>query len=234
MPSHITTQEAVETWKFAHGFVLDIYKLTARLPHSENASLIPKLRNSSVKIASNIVEGYARKSAESYLGHLSESQTALEETKYSILVARDLGYISEHAYGKAMRSAETLSERLESLHERLGDEHAAAGQLDGSRAGASGRVASRHGFGSSHAEEAAGLPGSSDEAPLFGVHTGVGDSWSEFTGWVRGLRGRLSGRRKEGHGGGMFGGSGSGSLPEPSVWVEELDAPRTGSYLDDR
>ena len=115
----ISTQEAVETWKLAHRFVLDVYRLTNRFPREEHYGLIPKVRTSTVKIASNIVEGYSRKSDEFYLQHLSESQAALEETKYSILVARDLGYISEHAYDKTMADAEALGERLDSLNQQL-------------------------------------------------------------------------------------------------------------------
>jgi len=119
MTAHITTHEAVETWKVAHRFVLDVYRLTNRLPRDEQTGLIPKVRTSTVKIASNIVEGYARKSTEFYLQHLSESQVALEETKYSLLVARDLGYVSEHQYTKIMTDAEGLSDRLERLQHKL-------------------------------------------------------------------------------------------------------------------
>lgn len=124
----ISTGEAVEAWKIAHRFVLDVYRLTNRLPKEEHYGLIPKVRTSSVKVASNIVEGYARKSNEFYLQHLSESQVALEETKYSLLVARDLGYVTDHAYDKVMREAEDLSERLESLRNQLAIGHEAASE----------------------------------------------------------------------------------------------------------
>lgn len=120
MAHHITTQEAVETWKLGHRFVLDVYRLTNRLPKEEHYGLIPKIRTSSVKIASNIVEGYARKSNDFYSRHLSESQVALEETKYSLLVSRDLGYLSDSQYDRIMADAEALSERLEGLQLQLG------------------------------------------------------------------------------------------------------------------
>src|SRR5438270_9602243 len=108
MTQQISTQEAVDTWKIAHRFVLDVYRLTNRLPKEEHYGLIPKVRTSAVKIASNIVEGYARKSNEFYLRHLTNSQVALEETKYSLLVARDLGYIAETSYDRVMTDAEHL------------------------------------------------------------------------------------------------------------------------------
>lgn len=119
MTHSINTQEAIEAWKHAHRFVLDVYKLTNTWPREEHYGLIPKVRNSSVKIASNVVEGYARQAPEQYLAHLTDSQVALEETKYSLLVARDLGYLSEHHYDQVMNNAEALSEQLASLHTEL-------------------------------------------------------------------------------------------------------------------
>jgi four helix bundle protein len=115
----ITTTDAVATWKLAHRFVLDVYRMTERLPQSEQTSLTPKIRSSVVKVASNIVEGYARKDSASYLNHLSDSQVSLEETKYALLVARDLGYISEAQYDTVMTQAEDVSERLEAMQAKL-------------------------------------------------------------------------------------------------------------------
>lgn len=117
--SAIQTSEAIDAWKRAHRFVLDLYRLTNRLPAGEQAGLTPKIRTSAVKVASNIVEGYARKSNAAYLGHLSESQVALEETKYSLLVIRDLGYVSEQQYDLIMAQAEDVSERLTAMHAKL-------------------------------------------------------------------------------------------------------------------
>lgn len=169
MTNHITTQEAVETWKLAHRFTLDVYRLSNRLPREEHYGLIPKVRTSSVKIASNIVEGYARKSTESYLRHLTDSQVAMEETKYSLLVARDLGYISEHAYDKLMTDAEALSERLENLQQ----------QLSVGRGAASEKL-----------EPETGSPG------LFGVSKGVRHSVADFVTWLRGGEDRIADRRR--------------------------------------
>ena len=168
MTTQITTQEAVETWKLAHRFVLDVYRLTNRLPREEHYGLIPKVRTSSVKIASNIVEGYARKSDEFYLRHLADSQVALEETKYSLLVARDLGYISEHTYDNVMGDAEALSERLDGLRDRL-----------------------------SVNEPAAPAVTSGDPAPVFGVSKGVRHSLADFMTWLRGGKERLAASRQQ-------------------------------------
>lgn len=172
--SQIATQEAVESWKIAHRFVLDVYKLTNRLPKEEHYGLIPKVRTSSVKIASNIVEGYARKSPEFYMKHLSDSQVALEETKYSLLVARDLGYISNHQYDVIMRDAEGLSDRLEGLKNQLGG------------------------------AEPDGAPQNARVSGWFATTHGVKDAWHDSIAWLQGGRAKLQARRRERNGGNMW------------------------------
>lgn len=168
MSGQISTQEAIEAWKLGHRFVLDVYRLTNKLPSEEHYGLTPKIRTSSVKIASNIVEGYARKSNPSYLQHLTESQVALEETKYSLLVARDLGYISEHKYNKIMNDAEELSERLDGLQQRLSVSQNEAGQAE-----------------------------QSEKTPLFGTTHSVRESLADAWAWFMGGRDRLKQRRAQ-------------------------------------
>lgn len=186
---HLATQDAVETWKVAHRFVLDIYRLSSKLPPEEQHGLTPKLRTSSVKVASNIVEGYARKNGEGYAAHLIESQAALEETKYSLLVARDLGYISEEAYDSAITDAEAISERLERLHAQLaGQQQAATGAPAATQpqpyAQAPAQAAAP---AAAPAMPAALLQTAQPKRPLaFGVKKGVRETWSDLVGWLKG------------------------------------------------
>lgn len=170
----ITTTDAVATWKLAHRFVLDVYRLTERLPQSEQAGLTAKIRMSAVKVASNIVEGYARKDGAAYLTHLSDAQVSLEEVKYTLLVARDLGYISEGQYDVAMAQGEDISERLEAMRAKLAVTEAATQpetRLD-------------------HATH-------DDEPKLFGQRRGVRDTAKGLWGWVTASTGRLKNAREE-------------------------------------
>ncbi|MSU75952.1 four helix bundle protein [Patescibacteria group bacterium] len=170
MDNPLTTQDAVETWKVAHRFTLDVYRLSARLPADEQQGLTPKLRNSAVKVASRIVEGYARKDNPSYAGHLTDSQSALEETKYSLLVARDLGYISEESYNSIMTDAEAIGERLDQLQSSLG-----ASDQETTPA------------------ETPALPERTPEPtppPAFGTKKTVKDTWGDLLGWFKGNKDR--------------------------------------------
>lgn len=211
----ITTTDAVATWKLAHRFVLDTYRLTERLPQSEQTGLTNKIRSSAVRVASNIVEGYARKDSAAYLNHLSDSQVALEEVKYALLVARDLGYVSEGQYDVAMAQAEDISERLEAMTAKLSVTQAAA-------------------------QPAAPLQ-EQDEAEtlLFGQTRGVRETAKGLWNWVTGSTGRLRRTQDEGH---VW--TETPSLPEvpqsaPSPTAQApaskqgADAPSLPSYLEE-
>ncbi len=173
--NHLTTQDAVETWKIAHRFVLDVYRLSSKLPAEEQHGLTAKLRTSSVKVASNIVEGHARKNSQGYATHLTESQAALEETKYSLLVARDLGYISEQSYDSVINDAEAISERLDRLQAQL----SAPQQPEQTQVPAAAPAAP--------AIPAAATPQSKRPA-AFGTKKSVRHTWSDLLGWFKGSK----------------------------------------------
>lgn len=189
----LATADAVETWKVAHRFVLDIYRLSSKLPVEEQHGLTPKLRTSSVKVASNIVEGYARKDGDSYAEHITESQAALEETKYSLLVARDLGYISEEAYDSAITDAEAISERLERLQAQLVGRHQVA-QAQGQAQPAAHVPAHAPAHVPAAPETPAIAPAHSAPAArprlkppsAFGVKKSVTNTWADLMGWLKG------------------------------------------------
>ncbi len=187
----LATADAVETWKIAHRFVLDVYKLSGKLPEDERHGLTAKLRTSSVKVASNIVEGYARKNEDGYAAHLTESQAALEETKYSLLVARDLGYISEDSYDQAITDAEAISERLERLHSQLAGRH----QTQTEPAPVPHHLPDQAAHTPAHVPATADVPeipsypdepARSKRPSAFGVKKSVTTTWSDLIGWLKG------------------------------------------------
>lgn len=196
MTNTLATADAVETWKIAHRFVLDVYKLSSKLPADEQHGLTAKLRTSSVKVASNIVEGYARKNDDGYAAHLTESQAALEETKYSLLVARDLGYISEESYATVLTDAEAISERLERLQAQLTGRHEAmhqrhsAGHVPEQAAQAPSHNPTPHTPATPDIPEIPAHPNAARSKlkppSAFGVKKSVTTTWSDLLDWLKG------------------------------------------------
>ncbi len=82
----------------AHQLVLYIYNLTKRFLADERFGLSSQIRRAAVSIPSNIVEGKGRGSSKEFIRFLLISRGSLEEVKYQILLAKDLGYIHEVDY----------------------------------------------------------------------------------------------------------------------------------------
>jgi len=90
--------ESLDAWKRAHELVLSIYKLTANFPKEEQYRLVDQIRRSASSIAANLVEGNARSYRKEYLQFVYLSRGSLEETKYHLLLARDLRYLKNADY----------------------------------------------------------------------------------------------------------------------------------------
>ncbi|MEK7472773.1 MAG: four helix bundle protein [Patescibacteria group bacterium] len=91
--------EKLDAWKEAHKLVIAIYKVTKKFPNEEKFRLIDQICRSVSSVAANIVEGNSRQYRKEFLQFLYLSKGSLEETKYHLLLARDLTYITSKEYG---------------------------------------------------------------------------------------------------------------------------------------
>src|SRR5581483_125364 len=88
----------LEVWQKAHQLVLEVYRLTKVFPSEERYRLVDQLCRASASIPTNIAEGKGRNSLKEYLQFLSIAKGSIEETKYLLLLSRDLGYLDEPTY----------------------------------------------------------------------------------------------------------------------------------------
>ena len=109
----------LRVWKKAHSVVLSIYKITDTFPRRETYGIISQLRRASSSIAVNIVEGQARKSTKEYLQFLYHSRGSLEETRYFLVLSKDLDYISADKYEELTQQCEDISKMLNGLIKSL-------------------------------------------------------------------------------------------------------------------
>jgi four helix bundle protein len=84
--------EELIVWQKAHAFALDIYQLTKTFPGSELYGLTSQFRRSAVSIAANIAEGYKKRGSKDKIRFLNIAQGSLEESRYYLILARDLNY----------------------------------------------------------------------------------------------------------------------------------------------
>ncbi len=88
----------LKVWQEAHDLTLKIYKLTKSFPQEERFRLINQLCSSSASIPANIAEGTGRKTLKEYIQFLYIARGSLEETKYHLILAKDLGYLQIKEY----------------------------------------------------------------------------------------------------------------------------------------
>ncbi len=79
-------------WRKAHNLVLEVYKLTSKLPDSERFGLINQIQRSSVSVPANIVEGFGRISLKERLRFMYIANGSLEETRYFLILIQDLNF----------------------------------------------------------------------------------------------------------------------------------------------
>jgi four helix bundle protein len=102
----------------SYRLVLEIYKLTAGFPGSEQFGLTSQMRRSAASIPCNIAEGWARGSRE-YVHFLRVACGSAAELQTQLLVARDLGYCGDKTFAEAMPRLEEVIKLLRSYIAKL-------------------------------------------------------------------------------------------------------------------
>lgn len=76
----------------AHQWVLEVYQFTASFPKTEQFGLTAQLRRAAVSIPANIAEGFKRTGRADKARFYNISQGSVEECRYYLMLAKDLGY----------------------------------------------------------------------------------------------------------------------------------------------
>lgn len=103
---NIKTFYDLEVWQKGHRLVLHVYRVVASYPPYELFGLTSQSRRASISVPANIVEGFRRKSLKESIHFYTIADASLEELKYHLLLARDLGYISK----KTLEESKILTE----------------------------------------------------------------------------------------------------------------------------
>ncbi len=82
-------------WQKAHAFVLQAYAVTRSFPKEERYGLSAQFRHAAVFIPANIAEGFRKQSKQDKARFLNISEGSLEECRYYLILANDLGYLDK-------------------------------------------------------------------------------------------------------------------------------------------
>ncbi len=106
--------EDLLVWQKAHAFVLDVYKTTKEFPKEELYGLTSQFRNSARSVPSNIAEGYKKRGKADKLRFFNIAQGSLKESRYYVILSRDLGYINQEKYLELLKQVIDITQLLNS------------------------------------------------------------------------------------------------------------------------
>ena len=104
-----------KVWQDAVAFATYIYKLTATLPYFEQKGLCDQLQRAVVSISSNIAEGAAKPSDVEFVKFLYISLGSAFEVETQLLIAKNIGYVSEEQHADLLNRTVEIEKQLSGL-----------------------------------------------------------------------------------------------------------------------
>lgn len=87
---------SLKVWEKAHELTLKIYKATQSFPKQEMYGITSQIQRAAVSVPTNIVEGCGKDSDPELKRYCSIASSS--ELEYLLLLAHDLGYLSDETY----------------------------------------------------------------------------------------------------------------------------------------
>ena len=85
----------IAAWERAHALTLRVYGVTSQFPDYERFGLVAQLRRASSSIPTNLAEGCGRNSNKELARFIDIATGSASEVEHQLLLARDLGYLSD-------------------------------------------------------------------------------------------------------------------------------------------
>jgi four helix bundle protein len=102
-------------WQQAHEATLLVYRATQRFPPDERYRLTDQLCRAASSIPTNIAEGKGRNTKAEFRQFLIIARGSTEETRYLLLLAKDLGYLQPETYSDFEERYTAVSKMLNGL-----------------------------------------------------------------------------------------------------------------------
>jgi len=87
-------------WQKAHAATLEVYRFTKSFPADERYRLTDQLCRAASSVPTNIAEGKGRGSLAEFCQFLIIARGSIEETRYLLLLAKDLGLLAPEIYAE--------------------------------------------------------------------------------------------------------------------------------------
>lgn len=94
---------------------LRVYEATQGFPQKERYRLTDQLCRSACSIPANIAEGTGRNTLKEYVQFLCVARGSIAETKYHLILSKDLGYLPSGSFGELVDGYNEVGKMLNGL-----------------------------------------------------------------------------------------------------------------------
>jgi four helix bundle protein len=92
--------ESLRAWQAAQALALAIYRATAKWPDHERFGMVAQSRRAAVSVSAKIAEGSAKRGNREFHRFLDIANGSLAEVEVYLLLAKELGYLSQSSWGE--------------------------------------------------------------------------------------------------------------------------------------
>lgn len=105
----------LNAWKEAYKLVIEIYKITKHFPKEERYGIVSQVRRCAISIASNIAEGFSRRSNKEKIQFYYIAHGSLTELQNQLIICRGIGYIESEQYKELINDTKTVQRLINGL-----------------------------------------------------------------------------------------------------------------------
>ena len=105
----------LKVWNKAHQLTLQVYRMTKDFPREEKYRLVDQLCRAASSVPANIAEGTGRKTLKEYAQFACNARGSVEEMKYHLILAKDLGYLPSETFEKLKEGYNEVGRMLNGL-----------------------------------------------------------------------------------------------------------------------
>ena len=109
----------IKAWQYADDLTAMVYSKTKTFPREELYGITSQIRRAIVSVPANIAEGYERQSTPEYRRFLLIAKGSSGEIRAQVLLARNLGYLSQEEADRLIGSCVEITKMLGRLAWKL-------------------------------------------------------------------------------------------------------------------